>query len=597
MNSTVSACPPENQSVELDVASVIRQEPTEDEQGSIAFALNSTSALPHADPSVSQDGDDGESIPQISRIDSADVHITDGSALAVDPVNNLIQEQEPRKPLTSTSIAGQRSESTRRLDTLESINWTSWVDVSNAVTLALPHSMDVPFSDNMSSTMALDSNATHMALQHDGTGGSSNTDFSMFDSPSENFGSHQSLAAEMQQLRQQVQRLEQRVDRAPIQREVGSDATHTAVQNDKISGFSSTEPSMTDNLAPPQVLGSSQALAAEMQKLRQQVQLLEQRVTRTPMEQAVQTPGSSAAARPNLTGDSMEDSFMWEPFDFSSVDPMLFMSSTDHGSESSASRVELGRDSTTMVRTSPNAGTSFGQHRNKSFGDSMFLTPPEDLGPWINDRYDPPASVSTGGQLGTGDCFTPDSATTSQIDVVRQLQPPTRKMSALARPFVASPFSPANLKRTGMSSPTRVIEDIAAWTGEPFSVPSALSADHLAPISTAQRSSRASSVASTIGQGDYVCDGVPGKGCGKRFKTRSALSHHVRCHKPPRHVCTRCNSGFYYMKDLSRHMKTHSRQDRHLICNDKSCKYHTTPFARRDHLERHILSTGHSQAG
>ena len=198
--------------------------------------------------------------------------------------------------------------------------------------------------------------------------------------------------------------------------------------------------------------------------------------------------------------------------------------------------------------------------------------------------------------FGIGGCLTPDSTTTSQIEAARQLQSPTEVTPIRSRPL---PVTVTSAPTVNVGSEGATAPDIVAWTGEAYNVPTSMNADHLVPKVSQQagRRSRATSVASTIGQGDFACDGVPGKRCGKRFKTRSALSHHVRCHKPPRQFCSICDSGFYYMKDLSRHMKTHEPRDRHLICNNRACKYHTTPFARRDHLERHILSSGHSQQG
>ncbi|KAF2207680.1 hypothetical protein CERZMDRAFT_91740 [Cercospora zeae-maydis SCOH1-5] len=99
-----------------------------------------------------------------------------------------------------------------------------------------------------------------------------------------------------------------------------------------------------------------------------------------------------------------------------------------------------------------------------------------------------------------------------------------------------------------------------------------------------------------MGQGEFVCEGGPGKACGKRFLTKSKMAHHARCHKSARHFCTLCNAGSYYLKDLKRHMKTHEPRDRHLICNNIGCNYHEKPFARKDHRDRHERSCRHSQA-
>lgn len=197
--------------------------------------------------------------------------------------------------------------------------------------------------------------------------------------------------------------------------------------------------------------------------------------------------------------------------------------------------------------------------------------------------------------IGKGGCLTPDSATTIQIELLS----PTRRAPARSRPLIVSPTSTLLPSTNGMSATARAVEDIVAWTAEAYNVPAAMSANHLAPQATNQpgRRSQATSVASTLGHGDFACDGTPGKRCGKRFMTKTALSHHARCHKPPRHFCSMCDSGFYYMKDLTRHIKTHGPRDRHLICNNRACKYHILPFARKDHLARHILSSGHSQQG
>ncbi|PPJ49618.1 hypothetical protein CBER1_02217 [Cercospora berteroae] len=107
---------------------------------------------------------------------------------------------------------------------------------------------------------------------------------------------------------------------------------------------------------------------------------------------------------------------------------------------------------------------------------------------------------------------------------------------------------------------------------------------------------RAASVASSVGHGDFVCEGGPGKPCGKRFLTKSKMTHHARCHKEARKFCTLCNAGFYYEKDLKRHMKTHEPRDIHLVCNNIGCPYRKKPFARKDHLDRHSRSCQHSQA-
>lgn len=107
---------------------------------------------------------------------------------------------------------------------------------------------------------------------------------------------------------------------------------------------------------------------------------------------------------------------------------------------------------------------------------------------------------------------------------------------------------------------------------------------------------RAASVASSVGHGDFVCEGGPGKPCGKRFLTKSKMTHHARCHKEARKFCTLCNAGFYYEKDLKRHMKTHEPRDKHLVCNNIGCPYRKKPFARKDHLDRHSRSCQHSQA-
>ncbi|KAK5111496.1 hypothetical protein LTR85_011843 [Meristemomyces frigidus] len=111
------------------------------------------------------------------------------------------------------------------------------------------------------------------------------------------------------------------------------------------------------------------------------------------------------------------------------------------------------------------------------------------------------------------------------------------------------------------------------------------------PSSDRRRFSRRSSLATTTSS--HTC---PTEGCGNSFPTASGLAHHQRYHDGPRnHVCSICDKGFLFPKDLKRHMKTHSKE-RHLFCNIAGCKSQHRGFYRNDHYTRHMRTHGSSIA-
>ncbi|KAM3419552.1 hypothetical protein BST61_g2892 [Cercospora zeina] len=198
--------------------------------------------------------------------------------------------------------------------------------------------------------------------------------------------------------------------------------------------------------------------------------------------------------------------------------------------------------------------------------------------------------------------LTPNSATTSQVGAAHHRAMTGSPTPRLANQLCAGPrlYSQAGQVAPAMNmdgGPTNVParENMHVWVAGTSSGPATIR-NRRQSLAPEGNRTRAASVASSIGQGDFVCEGSEGKPCGKRFPNKSKLNHHSRCHKAARNFCTLCPAEFYYPKDLKRHMKTHGPRDRHLICNNIGCKYHTKPFARRDHRDRHERSCRHSQA-
>lgn len=76
--------------------------------------------------------------------------------------------------------------------------------------------------------------------------------------------------------------------------------------------------------------------------------------------------------------------------------------------------------------------------------------------------------------------------------------------------------------------------------------------------------------------------------CGSVFNKKHELDHHRRSHGDKAQVCTVCNKGFVFRKDLVRHIVMHSKGERHMFCNVVGCKYHQRGFGRVDHLRRHM---------
>ena len=70
-------------------------------------------------------------------------------------------------------------------------------------------------------------------------------------------------------------------------------------------------------------------------------------------------------------------------------------------------------------------------------------------------------------------------------------------------------------------------------------------------------------------------------------------SHHRVTHDPEkmsRHKCHACDSAFRYPKDLERHNDAKHRNPRH------ACADCHRVYGRRDHLDRHMMTRGHSAA-
>ncbi|GIZ43124.1 hypothetical protein CKM354_000636400 [Cercospora kikuchii] len=200
------------------------------------------------------------------------------------------------------------------------------------------------------------------------------------------------------------------------------------------------------------------------------------------------------------------------------------------------------------------------------------------------------------------DFLTPVSASVSQFDGAHHVAmvgsptpvafPPLHSGQHLS-PHAAQPPPPMNMYGVPADVPAR--DNMDQWAAGASSVPMTAARNDGQTLSPERHRTRAVSV-SSMGAGDFICDGSPDKPCGKRFATRSKMTHHARCHKAPRKFCTLCSAGFYYEKDLKRHMKTHGPRDRHLVCNNIGCPYRTKPFARKDHRDRHLRSCHHSQA-
>lgn len=199
--------------------------------------------------------------------------------------------------------------------------------------------------------------------------------------------------------------------------------------------------------------------------------------------------------------------------------------------------------------------------------------------------------------------LTPVSASISQIDAARHRAMTGSPTSTVFQPLRSdqhlSPHvvrSPPAMNMYGVPANVPARDNMNQWAVDASSGRMTAVLNPEQNLSPERHRTRAASVASSAGLGDFVCEGGPDKPCGKRFATRSKMAHHARCHKPPRKFCTLCNAGFYYEKDLKRHMKTHGPRDIHLVCNNIGCKYHTIPFARKDHRDRHVRSCHHSQA-
>ncbi|CAK1364139.1 unnamed protein product [Cercospora beticola] len=204
--------------------------------------------------------------------------------------------------------------------------------------------------------------------------------------------------------------------------------------------------------------------------------------------------------------------------------------------------------------------------------------------------------------IDTAGFLTPNSAARSHADAAYHHDmsgSPTPTMTTLLptsqRLYSQAAQAAPAMNMNGVLAGVPAVENMHNWAMGASSS-NATVRNHVQSLLPQRGRIRAASVASSIGQGDFVCEGGQGKTCGKRFDTKSKMTHHARCHKPARNFCTICNAGFYYMKDLKRHMNTHGPRDRHLVCNNIGCPHHTKPFARKDHRDRHERSCQHSQA-
>ncbi|QIX00815.1 hypothetical protein AMS68_006332 [Peltaster fructicola] len=94
--------------------------------------------------------------------------------------------------------------------------------------------------------------------------------------------------------------------------------------------------------------------------------------------------------------------------------------------------------------------------------------------------------------------------------------------------------------------------------------------------------SRSHSIASAT---SYHCDH---HGCGKDFKTKTEYTHHRRNHGDRNHACSHCSKRFVFRKDLNRHIKTHTPEQRYYFCQMVGCQWGERGFQRKDHYDRHM---------
>ena len=72
--------------------------------------------------------------------------------------------------------------------------------------------------------------------------------------------------------------------------------------------------------------------------------------------------------------------------------------------------------------------------------------------------------------------------------------------------------------------------------------------------------------------------------CSMVFNTPSALTRHSYTHQKPRHFCTQCRKGYYFLGELSQHSLTHQKIHTHL-CNYGSC---TKGYLSNTNLLKHV---------
>ena len=72
--------------------------------------------------------------------------------------------------------------------------------------------------------------------------------------------------------------------------------------------------------------------------------------------------------------------------------------------------------------------------------------------------------------------------------------------------------------------------------------------------------------------------------CSMVFNTPSALARHCYTHQKPRHFCTQCGKGYYFLGELSQHSLTYQKIRTH-FCNYGSCK---KSYLSNTHLFKHV---------